>query len=59
MKNTYKLKDNLWINFSVVNNNGFIELSGLKNEKKVNSLFSISIYTIKEAIEEFEKYLNK
>jgi len=53
------LKDNLWINFSVVNNNGFIELSGLKNEKKVNSLFPISIYTIKEAIEEFEKYLNK
>lgn len=59
MKNPYQLKDNLWINFSVVNNNGFIELSGLKNEKKVNSLFSISIYTIKEAIEEFEKYLNK
>lgn len=56
----YQLKPNLWIDFINIGQCAYIELTGYRTDNtKVTSIFPIDIYTIEEAINEFEKYLNK
>lgn len=53
----YEIEPNIYINFHIDRDRGYIELLYINGGDKVNSLFPISMYSIEECVNEFITYL--